>query len=227
MDFTGFAVFPWSNWLHRTVEKSFEDSLQCSVLLFLSVSCVWLFATLWTAAHQASLSFTISWSLLKLVSIESVVPSNHLIICHPLFFLPSIFPSIRVFSNESALCIRWPKYYSFSFSISPSNEYSGLISFRMVWLDLLAVYRTLKSLLQNHSLKASIFHFSVFFMVHLSHPYMPTGKAIALATRIVVSKVMSLLFSTLSRFVIVFFPMSKQLLIPDPCLMCLLYYRWI
>ena len=170
---------------------------------------------------------SISWSLLKLMSIESVMPSNHLIICHPLFLLPSIFPTIRVFSNESALCIRWPKYYSFSFSISPSNEYSGLISFRMIWLDLLAVYRTLKSLLQNRSLKASIFQFSVFFTVHLSHPYMPTGKAIALATWIIVSKVMSLLFSTLSRFVIVFFPMSKQLLFPDPCLMCLLYYRWI
>ena len=125
---------------------------------------------------------SISWSLLKLMSIESVMPSNHLIICHPLFLLPSIFPTIRVFSNESALCIRWPKYYSFSFSISPSNEYSGLISFRMIWLDLLAVYRTLKSLLQNRSLKASIFQFSVFFTVHLSHPYMPTGKAIALAT---------------------------------------------
>ena len=121
-----------------------------------SLSSVWLFATPWTAAHQASLSFTISQNLLSLMSIESVMPSNHLILCHPLLFLPSVFPSIRVFSNESVLCIRWPKYWSFSFSINPSNEYSGLISFRMDWFDLLEVQGTLKSLLQHHSSKASI-----------------------------------------------------------------------
>ena len=121
-----------------------------------SFSHVWLFEAPWTAAHQASLSFTISWNLLKLMSIELVMPSNHLVICHPLLFLPSIFPSIRVFSNESALCIRWPKYWSFSFSISPSNKYSGLISFKIDWFDLLAVQGTLKSLLQHHTSKASI-----------------------------------------------------------------------
>ena len=135
------------------------------------LSHVWLFETQWTAACQASLSFTISWSLLKLTSIESVMPSNHLVLCCPLFLLPSIFPSIRVFSNDSALCIRWPKYWSFSFSISPSNEYSGLISFRINWLDLLAYQGTLKSLLQHHSSKSSILWHSTFFMVELSYPY--------------------------------------------------------
>ena len=135
-----------------------------------SLSRVQLFATPWTAAHQASLSITNSRSLLKLMSIESVMPSNHLILCCPLLLLPSICPSIRVFSNESALRIRWPKYWSFSFSISPSNEYSGLISFRMDWLDLLAVQGTLKSLLQHHSSKASILRHSAFFVVQLSHP---------------------------------------------------------
>ena len=129
---------------------------------------------------QASLSFTIFWSLLKLMSIESVMPSSHLILCHPLLFLPSIFPSIRVFSNESTLPIKWPKYWSFSFSVSPSNEYSELISFRIDWTDLLAVQGTLKSLLQHHSSKASILQCSGFFMVQLSHPYMTTGKTIAL-----------------------------------------------
>ena len=128
------------------------------------------------SAHQASPSFTISQSLLKLMSIESVMPSNHLIHCHPLLLLPSVFPSIRVFCNESVLCNRWPKYWSFSFSISPSNEYSGLISFRIDWFDLLAVQGTLKSLLQHHSLKASILWHSAFFMLQLSHPYMTTGK---------------------------------------------------
>ena len=132
--------------------------------------------TPWTAARQASLSITSSWSLLKLMSIDSVMPSNYLILCPPLLFLPSIFPSIRVFSIESALRIRWPKYWSFSFSISPSNEYSGLISFRMDWLDLLAVQGTLESLLQHHSSKASILQHSAFFMVQLSHPYKTTGK---------------------------------------------------
>ena len=136
----------------------------------------------WIAAHQASLSFTIPRSLLKLMSIKSVMPSNYLILCHPFLLLPSIFPSIRVFSNESGLHIRWPKYWSFSFSISPSNEYSGLISFRIDWLDLLAVQGTLKSLLQHHSSKASILQCSAFFMVQLSHPYMTTGKTVALTT---------------------------------------------
>ena len=132
-----------------------------------SLSYVQLFVNPWTAAHQASQSFTISRSLLKLMSIKSVMTSNHLILCHPLLLLPSIIPSIRVFSNESALCIRWPNYWSFSFSISPSNEYSGLISFRIDWFDILAVQRTLKSLLQHHSSKASILGHSAFFMIHL------------------------------------------------------------
>ena len=149
-----------------------------------SLSRVQLFATPWTAARQASLSITNSQSLLKLISIESVMPSNHLILCRPLLLPPSIFPSIRVFSNESALGIRWPNYWSFSFSISPSNEYSGLISFRMDWLDLLAVQgKTLESLLQHHSSKASILWRSAFFIVQLSHPYMTTGKTIALTRR--------------------------------------------
>ena len=135
--------------------------------------------TPWTAAHQASLSIT-NWSLLRLLSIESVMPSNHFILCHPLVLLPFIFPSIRVFSNESVLCIRWPKYWRFSFSIGPSNEYSGLISFKTDWFDLLAVQGTLKSLLQHHNSKAPILWCSVFFMVQLSNPYMTTGKTIAL-----------------------------------------------
>ena len=137
-------------------------------------------ATLWTAACQASLSITNSRSLLRNISIKSVMPSNHFILCHPLLFPPSIFPSIRVFSNESVLHIRWPKFRSFSFSISPSNEYSGLISFRIDWLDLLAVQGTLKSLLQHHSSKASILQHSAFFIVQLSHPHMTTGKTTAL-----------------------------------------------
>ena len=147
----------------------------------------------WTAAHQASLSITSSRSLLKLMSIESVMPSNHLILCHPLPLLPSIFPSIRVFSNESVVHIRWPKYWSFSFSISPSNEYSGLISFRIDWLDLLAVQGNLKSLLQHHNSKASILQRSAFFMVQLSHQYMTTRKTIPLTRRAFVGKVMFLL----------------------------------
>ena len=141
------------------------------------------------------------------------MPSNHLILCHPLFFPPSIPPSIRVFSNESALCIRWPKYWSFSFSISPSNKHSGLISFRMDWLDLLAVQGTLKNLLQHHSSKASILQCSAFFMIQLSYPYMTTGKIIALTRWTFVGKVMSLLFNMLPRFVIAFLPRSKHLLI--------------
>ena len=147
------------------------------------------------------------------MSIESVMPSNHLIFCHPLLLLPPIPPSIRVFSNESFLCIRWPKYWSFSFSISPSNEYSGVISFRMDWLVLLAGQGTLKSLLQHHSSKASILWHSAFFMVQLSHLYMTTGKIIALTRQTFVGKVMSLLFNMLSRLVITFLPRSKHLLI--------------
>ena len=146
-------------------------------------------------------------------SIELVMPSNHLILCHPLLLLPSIFPSIRVFSNESALCIRWPMYWSFSFNISPSNEHPGLISFRMDWLDLLAVQGTLKNLLQHHSPKASILQHSAFFIVQLSHPYMTTGKTIALTRRTFVGKVMSLLLNMLSRLVITFLPRSKRLFI--------------
>ena len=153
-----------------------------------------LFATPWTAAFQASLSITNSQSPPKLTSIESVMPSNHLILCRPLLLLPSIFPSITVFSNESALRIRWLKYWSFSFNISPSNEHLGLISFRMDWLDLLAVQGTLKSLLQHHSSKASILRHSAFFTVQLSHPYMTTRKTIALTRWTFVNKVMSLLF---------------------------------
>ena len=141
-----------------------------------SLSCVQLLVTPWTAAHQAALSFTVSWTLLKFMSIESVMPSNHLILCYPLLLPPSIFPSIRVFSSESVLRIRWPKYWNFSFSISPSSEYSGLNSFRMDWLDLLAVRGTLKSLLQHHSSKASILRHSGFFMVQLSHPYMGLSR---------------------------------------------------
>ena len=166
-----------------------------------SLSRVWFFVTLWTTACQASQSITNSQSLLKLMSIESVMPSNHLILCHPLLLPPSIFPSSRVFSNESVLRIRWPKYCSFSFSISPSNEYSGLISFRMDWLGLLAVQGTLKSLLQHHSSKASILGHSTFFIVQFSHPYMTTGKAIALTRWTLVGNVMSLL----SRMVRLFF----------------------
>ena len=149
----------------------------------------------WMTSCQVSLSFTISQSLFKLISIELVMSSNHLIFCHPLLFLPSIFPRIRVFSNESVLCIRWPKYCSFSFSISPSNEYSGLISFRMDWLDLLAVQRTLKSLLQHHGSKASILQHSAFFIAQLSHPYMSTVKTIVLTRWTFVGKVMSMLFN--------------------------------
>ena len=159
------------------------------------------------------LPITNSQSLLKLMSIESVMPSNHLILCHPLLLPPSIFPSIRVFSNESALHIRWSKHWSFSFNISPSNEYSGLISFRMDWMDLLAVQGTLKSLLQYHSSKASILRRSAFFTIQLSHPYMTTGKTIALTRRTFVGKVMSLLLNMLSRLVITFLPRSKHLLI--------------
>ena len=166
-----------------------------------------------TAAHQASLSFTISWSLLKLMSTELVMPSNHLILFCPLLLLPSTFPSIRVFSKESAFCIRWLRNWSFSFSNGSSNEYSGLISFRIDWLDLLAIQGTLKSLLQHHSSKASILQSSALILVQLSHLYTTTGKTIALTIQTFVGKVMSLLFNTLSGFVIVFPPRRKCLLI--------------
>ena len=173
------------------------QSIYINIKVFSSVqslSHVQFFATPQTAAHQASLSITNSWSLPKLMSIKSVMPSNYLILCHPLFLPPSIFPSIRIFSSESVLRIRWPKYWNFSFSISPSNEYSGLISFRMDLLDLLAVQGTLKSLLQNHSSKASILWLSALFMVQLSHPYKTAGKTIALTRWNFVGKVVSLLF---------------------------------
>ena len=179
-----------------------------------SLSHVRLFVTPWTTACQASLSITNSQSLTKLMSIETVMPSNHLILCCPLLSLPSIFPSISVFSNESALRIRWPNYWSFSFNISSSNELSGLISFRMDWLELLAVQGTLKSLLQHHSSKASILQCSAFFTIQLSHPYMTTGQTIALTRWIFVGKVMSLLFNKLSKLVITFLPRSNHLLIP-------------
>ena len=195
------------NW-YTVQYKIFISSVQ-------SLSRVWLFAFPWTAARQASLSITNSQSLLKLMSIGSVMPSNHLILCRPLLLLPSVFPSIRVFTNESALCIRWPKYWSFSFSISPSNEFSGLISFRMHWLDLLAVQGTLKSLLQYHSSKASILQHSAFFIVQLSHPSMTTGKTVALTRWTFVGKVMSLLFNMLSKFVIAFLRRSYCLLISE------------
>ena len=170
-----------------------------------------LFVTPWAATHQASLSFTISWSLLKLMSIKSGIPSNHLILRQPFLLLPSIFPSIRVFSNESAVHIRWPKYWNFSFSLS--NKYSGLIFFRIDWFDILYVQETLKSLPQHHSSKASFLWHSVFFMVQLSHSYITAGKTMALTRQIFVSKVMSLLFNMLSKLVIVFLPKSKDLLI--------------
>ena len=177
------------------------------------LSRVWLIASPCTAAHQASLSFTNSQSLLKLMFIESVMPSHHFILCCPLLLLPSIFPSIRAVSNESALCIRWPKYWSFSFNISPFNEHSGLIFLRMDWLDLLAVQGTLKNLLQHNSSKASILKHSAFFIVQISHPYMTTGKTIALTRQTFVGKEISLLFNMLSTLVITFLPRSKHLLI--------------
>ena len=180
-------------WLSRGKWGGINWEIGIDIYTFRSVqslSHVQLFATPWTEACQASLSITNSGSLLKLMSIELVMPSNHLILCHP-FFSPSIFPSIRVFSNESVLWIKWPKYWSFSFSISPSNEYSGWIYFRIDWLDLLAVQGTLKSLLQPHSSKASILWCSAFFIVHLSHLYMTTGKTIALTRQTFVGKVMS------------------------------------
>ena len=177
------------------------------------LSCVQRFVTPWNAARQTPLSITNSRSLPKLTSIESVMPSNHLILCCPLLLPPSIFPSIKVFSKESVLPIRWPKYWNFSFSISPSNEYAGPISFRIDWFDLLAVQGTLRSLLQHHSSKASVLQCSAFFTVQLSYPYITTGKTIALTRQTFVGKVMSLLLNMLSRLVIAFLSRSKHLLI--------------
>ena len=188
----GLTVLPSLSWW--TGCHPFSSNIIVVQLL----SCVQLVVTPWTAAHQASLSFVITWSSLKLVSTESMMPVNPFILCHLFLLLPSIFPNIRVFPNESSLHIRWPKYWSFSFSISPSNEYSGLISFRIDWFDLLAVQGILKSLLQHHSSKASVLQHSAFFMVQLSHPYMTTGKTMALTRWTFVGKVMSLLFNTSS-----------------------------
>ena len=191
-------------------ELAIREKIHLHSIVVQSLSRVQLFATPWSAVYQASRSFTNSLSFLKLMSIELVMPSNHLILSCLLVLLPSIFPSIRILSSELALCIRWPKYCSFSFSICPSNEYSGLISFRMDWLDLLAVQGTLRCLLQHHSLKASILRHSAFFMVQLSYPYMITGKTIALTFHTFVGKLMPLLFNMLSGFVIAF-PRSKCL----------------
>ena len=201
------------DWLFDIEYLQYIKTLGFSILVssVQSLSCVWLFATPRTAARQDSLSITNSQSWLKLVSIESVMPSNHLILCRPLLFPPSIFPSNRLFSNESVLHIRWPNYWSFS--ISPSNEYSGMTSFRVDWLDLPAIQGTLRSLLQHHSSKASILWRSAFFIVQLLHPYMTTGKTRPLTRWTFVGKVMSLLFSMLSRLVITFITRSKCLLI--------------
>ena len=212
-------------YIHRQRKKKKKKTSTWVLLLFSCSVLSDFFAPPWTAARQASLSFTISLSLLKLMSIQSVMSLNHLIFCHPLLLLPSVFPSIRIFSNESAphsLGVRWSKYWSFSFRTSPSNEYSGLISFRINWFDLLTVQGTLNSLLQHHSLKASILWCSAFFMVQLSHPCMTTRKTIALTVWTFVGKVMSLLFfflmflllNMLSRFVIAFLPRSNLCLIP-------------
>ena len=205
-----FSFPRYGHYRHGKLIKIFEFWDFSSVQ---SLSCVRLFETPWTAALQASLSITSSRSPLKLMFIKLVISANHFILCHPLLFPPPIFCSIRVFSNESALHTRWSKYWSFSFSISPSNEYSGLISFRIDWLDLLAVQETLKNLLQHHSSKASILQHSAFFTVQLSHPYIATGKTIALTRWTFVGKVMSLLFNMLSRLVTTFLPRSKCLLI--------------
>ena len=200
------SVFHCSPWLQDL------PVLLCLLLFLFSHSVMYNSLWLpWTKTHQGSLSFTISQSLIKLMSTESVMPSNHLILCCHRLLLPSIFPSIRVFSNEPSLHIRWPKYWSFSFNISPANEYSGLI-FRIDWFDLLAVQETLQSLLQHHSSKASIFWCSAFFLiVQLSHPYMTIGKTIALTRWTFVGKVVSLIFNMLSRLVIAFLPRSKCL----------------
>ena len=210
--------------LSQVLKNKQKNNYLCSETLFQpggsissvvqSLSRVQLFSASWTEAHQASLSITNSQSLLKLMSIKSVMPSNHLILCHPLLLPPPFFPGIRVFSNESVLGIRWPKYWSFSFSISPSNKYSGLISFSIERFVLLAVQGTLKSLVQHHSSNTSILWCSAFFMVQLAHPYVTTGKTTALTRLTFVGKVMSLLFHILSRFIIITFHLrSKCLLI--------------
>ena len=215
----------------------YEEKYQFSSV---QLSRVQLLVTPWIAAHQASLSISNSRSSLRLTSIESVMPSSHLILCHPLLLLPPIPPSIRVFSNESTLRMTWPKYWSFSFSIIPSKEIPALISFRMDWLDLLAVQGTLKGLLQHHSSKASILQCSAFFIVQLSHPYMTTGKTIVLTRWTFVGKVMSPLLNMLSRLDITFLPRSKRLLIswlqsPSAVILeppkikvwpCFLYFPW-
>ena len=208
-----FFVFCFFQFIKRVYWYTFREGMHnVTTSSVQSLSHVRLFATPWTAAHQASLSITNSLGLFKLMSIELVMPSNHLILCHPLFFLPSIFPSIRVFSNELALHIRWPKYWTF-ISASAFSEYSGLISFRMDWLDLPGIQGTLKSLLQYHSSKASVLRHSAFFIVQLSYPYMTTGKTIALTRQTFLGKVMPLLLNMLSRLVITFLPRSKCLLI--------------
>ena len=201
--------------IRLTVNVWRDQHISFSIILSVSsvqlLSCVRLFETPWIVACQASLSITDSQSLLKFMSIESLTPSNHFILYCPLLLPSLIFPSIRVFLNESVLCIRWPKYWSFSFNISPSNKYSGLISFRMDWLDIPAVQGTLKSLLQHHSSKAAILPSSAFFMVQLSHPYITTGKTVPLIRQTFVGKVMSLLFNMLSRLAIAFLSRSKHL----------------
>ena len=199
--------------VYGRVAQDLEQILWFQISSVQSLSYVWLFATPWTAAHQASQSITNCQSLFKLKSTESLRPSNNLILCCPLFLLPSISPSIRVFSNDSVLCIRWPKYWSFSLSISPYNDHSGRISSKIDWLDLFAVQRILKSLPQHHSSKASILWHSAFFMVQLSHPYVTTRKRIALTRWSFVDKVTCLLFNTLSMLITVFLPRSNHLLI--------------
>ena len=209
------SVFSFSLDIHPMVElldHTYYFSGSIFVVVVQLLNHVWLFVTAWAAACQAPLSFTISQSLLKLKSIESVMPSNHLILCHPLLLLSSVFPSISIFFSELALCIRRPEYWSFSFSISPSNEYSELISLRIDQFDLLTIQGTLKSLFQHHSYKASILWCSAIFMVQLSHQYTTNGKTIALTVWTFVSKMMSLVFNMLSRFVIAFLPRSKCLL---------------
>ena len=201
------CLHPW--WVGKDYIVRQEYVIRIKALVVQSISHVLLFVTAWTAALQACLSFSISQSLFKFMSIKLVMPSNHPVPRHPLLLLPSILPSIWVFSNELALHIRWPKYWSFSFSISPSNEYSGLISFRSHWFDLLAVQGTLQSLLQHHSSKASFLWYSAYLVVQISHPYMTTGKTIALTIWNFIGKIMSLLFNMLSRFVTAFLPRSK------------------
>ena len=198
-------------WKFWKAKKSTCSVFTCISLSVQLLSRVQLFATPWITARQASLFITNSRSSLKLMFIESVMPSSHLILCRPLLLLPPIPPRIRVFSNESALHMRWPKYWSFSFSISPFNEHPGLISFRMDWLDLLAVQGTLENLLQHHSSKAAILRRSAFFTVQFSHPYMTIGKTIAFTRRTFVGKVVSLLLNMLSRLVITFLLSSKHL----------------